>query len=332
MFKHYIFVLLFFYSILCSAAVVTDKVPLLQRAEFNAFIDMMQQQHHLDKNKLQSVFKQVAIRQDIIDLITRPAEKVKPWYEYKQIFLTSRRIDEGVVFWKENAGALEYAREVYGVDPQIIVAIIGVETFYGRIMGKHRVIDALTTLAFDYPPREKFFRSELKHFLILCHEQGIDPLSLNGSYAGAMGYGQFMPSSYRNYAVNFDGEDTIDIWENKVDAIGSAANYFKEHGWIENGPVIAAVKSQILSKAHQNRLKPYQTVQQFEQQKIKIAESESLAAEMATLIGLEEEQGMQYWLAFNNFYTITRYNHSPMYALAVYRLSQEIARAYAVAD
>jgi membrane-bound lytic murein transglycosylase B len=266
--------------------------------------------------------------------MNRPAEKVKPWYEYKKIFLTKSRTTKGLTFWNENKEALDYARKVYDVPQEIIVAIIGVETFYGRITGKHRVIDALSTLAFDYPKRSKFFRSELKHYLILCKEQGIDPLSLKGSYAGAMGYGQFMPSSYQNYAVNFDGEGKKDIWNNTSDAIGSVANYFKQHGWLLDQPVIVPA---ILSKAllaegdipfNRRKLKPKITLKAFSKKGISSKLSQQNPEMKAAIIMLEEKSGPSYYLGFNNFYVISRYNHSHMYSMAVNLLSQDLRKAY----
>ncbi|MBF0264848.1 MAG: lytic murein transglycosylase B [Gammaproteobacteria bacterium] len=255
------------------------------------------------------------------------------WHEYKQIFLTDKRIESGVKFWHENEGALAYAHKVYGVPEEVIVAIIGVETYYGRITGKHRVIDALYTLAFEYPKRAKFFRSELKHYFRLCKEQGIDPLSLTGSYAGAMGLGQFMPSSYREYAVNFDGKDNIDIWNNRVDAIGSVANYFRRHGWKKNEPVITEVTKDSSYQFNtitdrENNLKPQLTLQEFSDKGIVTELTKSHANEKASLIALEEKSGYQYWLGLNNFYSITRYNHSHMYAMSVHLLSQEIKKQF----
>ena len=177
-------------------------------------------------------------KQNILDAIARPAEKTKPWSEYRDVFLTDSRISEGVEFWRANAAALARAQQEYAVPPEIVVAIIGVETRYGRNAGTYRVLDALATLAFDYPPRSDFFRGELTEFLLLAREEGVDPRSLTGSYAGAMGYGQFIPSSFRNYAVDFDGDGKRNIWTNPHDAIGSVANYFGEHGWTADGHVV----------------------------------------------------------------------------------------------
>jgi membrane-bound lytic murein transglycosylase B len=210
----------------------------------------------------------------------------------------------------------------------MIVSIIGVETYYGRIAGSYRVIDALSTLAFDYPRRSEFFTKELKHFLILTRDQGMDPLLLKGSYAGAMGYGQFMPSSYRSYAIDFDGDEKADIWNNPVDAIGSVANYFKAHGWTEGDPVIvaanatAAIPEEMMSRGR--NLKPRFSVAEFTAAGLEPTMQTDPEAEA---IGIEFElaDGMEYWLGLHNFYVITRYNHSAMYAMSVYQLSQRIA-------
>jgi membrane-bound lytic murein transglycosylase B len=215
------------------------------------------------------------------------------------------------------------------VPAEIIVAIIGVETYYGRIAGSYRVIDALSTLAFDYPPRSEFFTSELKSYLILTRQQGFDPLALKGSYAGAMGYGQFMPSSFLGYAVDFDGDGISDIWNNPVDAIGSVANYFKEHGWRQGEAVVtgATVKGEVpLQWFVQGRknLQPEHTVAEFATAGV-IADKPVPGDTLASAMQFELKNGYEYWLGFHNFYVITRYNHSAMYAMCVHQLSQRIA-------
>ena len=233
-----------------------------------------------------------------------------------------------MAFYREHRATLERAERETGVPAEIIVAIIGVETYYGRIAGSYRVIDALSTLAFDYPRRSEFFTSELKHYLILTRDQGMDPLVLKGSYAGAMGYGQFMPSSYRSYAIDFDGDEKADIWNNPVDAIGSVANYFKAHGWNPGGEVVVAARAEgevpeeMMSRGR--KLKPRFTVAEFAAAGLVPTTATDPAAEA---IGIEFElaDGMEYWLGLHNFYVITRYNHSAMYAMSVYQLSQRIA-------
>ncbi len=204
--------------------------------QVQVFIDRMVSEQGFDRNELIAVLDNAERREDILELMRKPAEKRLQWYQYRKIFLTQSRIDGGVTFWKENADLLKQAAEAFGVAPQIIVAIIGVETRYGSNTGRHRVLDALATLAFDYPPRSQFFTGELEQYLILAREEDIDLLTTTGSYAGAMGYGQFIPSSYRHYAVDFDGDGKRDLWTSKADIIGSVANYFKEHGWAAGTP------------------------------------------------------------------------------------------------
>ncbi|MCK5382934.1 MAG: lytic murein transglycosylase, partial [Gammaproteobacteria bacterium] len=188
-----------------------------EQPQVQVFIDRMVSEHNFDRDELVAVLGKAERREDILELMRKPAEKRLRWFEYRKIFLTQSRIDGGVTFWKENADLLKKASEAFGVDPQIIVAIIGVETRYGSNTGRHRVLDALATLGFDYPPRSEFFTNELEQYLILAREEDIDVLTTTGSYAGAMGYGQFIPSSYRNYAVDFDGDGKRDLWTNKAD-------------------------------------------------------------------------------------------------------------------
>ena len=193
--------------------------------------------HQFDESELDDLFETVEIKQDILKRIASPSEGL-PWYKYRKIFLTEARIDAGVQFWRDNAPALAAAEQQYGVPAEIIVAIIGVETLFGKNTGNHRVIDALSTLAFAYPPRSKFFLGELENFLLLCRDEHINPADPVGSYAGAMGMPQFMPSSFRTYAVDFDNDNRRDIWHNNSDVIASVANYFAKHHW-QTGQAIA---------------------------------------------------------------------------------------------
>ncbi|MGK8476220.1 lytic murein transglycosylase B [Stutzerimonas stutzeri] len=314
------------------AGAVLGSVP-LQAADYTGanvdeFIAEMTRDYGFASEQLLDLFKQAERKQAILDAISRPAERVKPWKEYRPIFLTDSRVAQGVDFWRENEAALSRAEAEYGVPAEIIVAIIGVETFYGRNTGSHRVIDALSTLGFDYPPRQPFFRQQLKEFLLLTREEQVDPLTLKGSYAGAMGLPQFMPSSFRAYAVDFDGDGHIDIWNNPTDAIGSAASYFKQHGWAAGEPVVARAKV---------------SGERFEEGLTVGLESQKNAGEMralgwqfdksvadqtaVTAFRLEGAEGDEYWLGLPNFYVITRYNRSVMYAMAVHQLSQLLADA-----
>ena len=266
-------------------------------------------------------------QQSILDAIARPAEKTKPWYDYRDIFMTDRRIREGVVFWDTHAAVFEEISQRTGVPSAVIVAIIGVETFYGRITGSYRVIDALTTLAFDYPRRSPFFTRELEQFLILSWESGKDPLALKGSYAGAMGYGQFMPSSYRAYARSFEPGGVPDIWDNPADAISSVGHYLKAHGW-QSGErlLLDAVANQPPDSLFEAGLKPSQSIEALAQAGLS-TEADADFQTQVTPIRLETTEGQRYWLGLQNFYVITRYNHSAMYAMAVWELSQAILAA-----
>jgi membrane-bound lytic murein transglycosylase B len=316
------------------------------RAEIKTFIDDMVTRHQFDRQQLQQQFDQVEKKQRIIDAMSRPAEKTKTWGEYRDIFIKPLRISKGVKFWQENAEALAAAEKEFGVPAEMVVAIIGVETNYGGNKGSWRVMDALATLAFDYPDqknktyverRKTFFTKELEHFLLLAREQQRDPLSLKGSYAGAMGYGQFMPSSYRRYARDFDDDGFTDIWENKRDAIGSVANYFLEHGWREGEPVTSRMRiasgydKSVLNLSRSKRKAAGLTVSDLQEKGYTPVEDVDNKL-TAGAIKLQGKKGAEFWMGFNNFYVITRYNTSIKYALAVYQLSQEIAQAKVAAD
>jgi membrane-bound lytic murein transglycosylase B len=294
-----------------------------------ALIDELVAEEGFDRAELQQIFAGANRKDNILEAISRPAERTKAWFEYRQIFLNQKREDEGVVFWDLHRETLARAEAEFGVPAHIIVSIMGVETYYGRVAGSYRVLDALSTLAFDYPKRSPFFTSELKHYLILTREQGFDPSNMTGSYAGAMGYGQFMPSSYRSYAIDFDGDDIIDIWNNPVDAIGSVANYFKRHGWQPGGPVVyaadaAANTSDNIYVKGRSDLKPTRTIAEFAEQGL-VAREKLPPETLATGMKFELEDGYEYWIGVQNFYAITRYNHSSMYAMSVYQLSQNLA-------
>ena len=313
-------------SMFFSAMVSADSY--LKREEVDAYIDELIQQHQFSRQELEEVLKAAERRQDIIDLMRRPAERRLNWHEYSKIFLDEQRISGGVEFWRQNRASLERAQREYGVAPEVIVAIIGVETRYGRVTGRHRVVDALMTLAFDYPPRASFFRKELTQFLLLAREEGKSPLGLMGSYAGAMGYGQFIPSSFRNYAVDFDQDGVRDIWQNRVDAIGSVANYFSRHGWRGATEVTVPVRvkvetEQLLAIANES-LRPTHSVAEMAQMGVIVDGLDPDAKVL--LLRLAGGEKPEYWLGFDDFYVITRYNHSRLYAMAVYQLGQEIIK------
>lgn len=296
------------------------------------FVDEMVQQHGFTAEEINQWLSKAEKRQSILDSIARPAEKSKTWKEYRPIFIVPMRVTNGVKFWHEHRDALARAEQEYGVPAEIIVSIIGVETNYGKNTGSWYVIDALSTLAFDYPPRAPFFRAELVNYFILTREQKHNPLEFKGSYAGAMGYGQFMPSSYRNYAVDFNDDGFTDIWNNPTDAIGSVANYFKKHGWQTGKAVVVPAKltkarDRVLTNEAFNKVIP-PSIKVSEWKKTGIAPTDKVARNTPVIaIEFDGVNGLEYWFGLQNFYTITRYNRSPMYAMAVYDLSLDIKQA-----
>ena len=300
----------------------------LDSRQVNQFIDEMVNKHGFDTNELRILFGGTKYSDRVLQAMSKPAEGL-PWYKYRKIFLKDSRIKKGAAFWKKYKDTLNRAEQVYGVPPQIIVGIVGVETQYGKYKGKDKVMDSLATLAFHYPKRAKFFRSELEQFLLLTREQNVDPLSLKGSYAGAMGIPQFISSSYRNYAVDFDEDGKKDLWQNPVDAIGSVANYFSRHGWeagaavtypvrVTGDRVHAAIDKDLKPDIRTGDLKNYDIVSDWD----------IPATSLVKVMLFEQKDHNDYWIGLHNFYVITRYNHSPLYAMAVYQLSEEIKTEY----
>ncbi len=291
----------------------------------NQFIREMTQTHKFSQRQLEDIFAQVRLYPRIIETMSRPAES-KPWFEYRKIFMTQSRIDGGVKFWKEHGDILQKAADKYGVPAEILIAIIGVETRYGQHKGSYPVIDALSTLAFAYPPRSSFFRKELEQYLLMTREEKLDPLKQTGSYAGAMGMPQFISSSFRRYAVDFDGDGNRNLWDNHADVIGSVGNYFSKHKWKPGQPIISPVKvhgekfKSLLGKG----LKPNKTYRELLDNGVVLPE-EIPSNLNGRLIAFEKEDGSnEYWVGWDNFYVISRYNHSALYSLAVYQLSQAI--------
>jgi len=297
-----------------------------------AFVDAMVARHGFDRAELERVLAEASYKQVIIDAMTGPAEAM-PWHRYRKIFLTEERIAGGVEYWKDNAATLLRAEQLYGVPPHVIVAIIGVETAYGTNMGKYRVIDALKTLGFGYPKRAEFFRSELEQFLLMAREEELDPMKPLGSYAGAMGKAQFIPSSFRRHAVDFDGDRRRDLWSSDPDAIGSIANYLVEHGWQPGAPVAAPteVGEPPPPLAARAGSKPETTLAELGRRQVAVPHTED-TDRMAAIVRLEQETGPEYWLGYDNFYAITRYNHSNLYAMAVHQLSEAILERFALKE
>ena len=314
-------------TVSCSFA---DNEVLLDvgRPDVADFIEEMVREYDFDRDALAETLAQARIKQSIIDKISAPAEKKLTWSEYRKIFLTRERINAGTSFWLENKSMLERIERETGVPVAMIVGIIGVETFYGRITGRDRVIDALVTLAFEYPPRAKFFRSELVHFLILTREEELDATEPLGSYAGAMGRPQFMPSSFRAYAIDATGDGKRDIWNNWADVAGSVANYFGEHGWRTGEEVVAQATLSHSWNGPQpkpkNKLKASETVESLSRKGVMFA-TDMPPDSQSELLTYEVRGGLEHWVGFHNFFVITRYNRSAMYALAAYQLGQTIA-------
>lgn len=300
--------------------------------QVQAFINEMVVKYQFNRDELQQVFANVKFQPHIIQLMQTPHE-AKPWYIYRTTFLTEARVNAGVKYWREHEQLLAKAEQEYGVPASIIVAILGVETYYGSMQGNFRVIDALSTLAFDYPPRAPFFKSELTHLLLMARAAKVNPEIFVGSYAGAFGKTQFMPSSYRRYAVAFHHDGYSDLINNDADAIASIANYFKQNGWRAHeaiaSPVRFKTKDTYVVYAHKsdNNMKPNKAVSEWH--KLGFIPTQTLpSSQLAALLILQQKQGFEYWLGLHNFYVLSRYNPRLNYAMAVYQLSQRINAQY----
>ncbi|MES2908606.1 MAG: lytic murein transglycosylase B [Pseudomonadota bacterium] len=302
-----------------------------QYEELTALIEQLEAEKIYAPGELAQLFEQVSRQPKVLESIARPAEKSKEWRDYRPIFMTSARVSDGLVFWDKYRAEFARAEKATGVPASMILAILGIETKYGGNKGSYPVIEALATLGFDYPPRAPFFRKELKEFLILTKQNGMDPLAIQGSYAGAMGFPQFMPSSWRNLAVDFDGDSRIDLINNPVDAIGSIANYFKGNGWRGGEPVVvrSRLSGQLYDTATSTELKTVSTLQALATQGLSPRDPlVSIApATPASGIRLQGMNGGEFWIGFNNFYVITRYNRSILYAMAAVQLSQALEAA-----
>ena len=302
----------------------SDYRPL--RAPLEKFIAQMAYAHGFDIHALRALFAQVQVSQGVVKAIGAPSTN-KTWYEFKPLFVDGGRISGGVKYWNENAGVLGRARSEFGIPEAVIVALIGIETRYGRNTGNYRVMDALSTLAFDWPARGDFFRGELEEFLLLCREQGWDPLSVKGSFAGAMGLAQFMPGSYRRHGTDYDGDGHIDLWANSSDVIGSVATYLHHFGWKEAQPIVAParVESQDPKTLLDLGLKPSMTLEQW---RLRGARPLTPMPDdlNASLFSLDLIGGPEYWFGFDNFYALLQYNRSRNYVMAIYELAIQITR------
>ncbi|MCI1711029.1 MAG: lytic murein transglycosylase B [Chiayiivirga sp.] len=309
---------------LFTAASLHAAPPPPSAEERAAFVAEVSREHGIDAAAIEAMLGAAKYQQSIIDAITRPAE-AKPWKAYRPIFMTPQRIADGRAFLAQHRAALEKVEADTGVPKEIVVAILGVETSYGRITGSYRVLDALYTLAFHYPKRAPFFRSELMHVFPLARDEALDLSAIKGSYAGAMGWGQFMPSSYRAYARDGDGDGRRDLFGSLPDVFASVANYFVAHGWQRGEPVIVpAVRAGDATPFKPESLEPAFTLPELGERGYRPRVAVGHAAK-ATLVTLDGAQGEEDWIAFKNFYVISRYNRSPLYSLAVYQLSQAIA-------
>ena len=296
------------------------------RPEIGKFIEEMVAQHGFDRERLTAILASAESQPRIIESISKPAERTLTWGQYRNIFMTPERVTAGAEFWREHRDALMKISDDTGVAPEILVGIIGVETYFGRITGNYRVLDALVTLSFDYPPRSRFFRRELEQFLLLTDEEQMDPAEATGSYAGAMGAPQFMPSSYRAYAVDASHDGKRDIWSDWQDVIGSVANYFLRHGWERGGDIVsrATLADSWHGSAPDNSLETTATVDSLSSDGVLFA-TDLAGNAPSSLLKLDGSEGDEYWVGFHNFFVITRYNRSVMYALAVVQLGRDVA-------
>lgn len=317
-------------AVMLTSALVRADAELLARPDVQRYIDEQVASGQFNRAELEVVFANVTPKPAILNVLDRPSTS-RPWYQFRGNFYNERLIRNGVAFWQAHHETLQRAEATYGVAPEMVVAILGIETNYGRNTGSFRLADALTTIAFDYPRRAEYFRGELTEFLKLAKEEGINPLQLKGSYAGAMGWPQFMPSSYRKWAVDFDGDGHRDIWNNPADAIGSVAHYFQLHGWRHGDDVLvpaAVMPGPQIDQLVSDKFNLHYTVGELRQRGV-MPQSPLADDVQAVLVPLETQPGVtEYWLGLNNFYVITRYNKSTLYAKVADELAREIRLRY----
>lgn len=299
-----------------------------KRTEVRAFIRDMAQRHGFVERELTYMFSRVKREEPVLQSI-RPPDKPRSWQDYREIFINEKRIALGAEFWSTHSAQLERAQREFGVPAEYILAIIGIETYYGRNMGRWRVVDALTTLAFDYPPRAAYFRDELEQYLLLARDLGLDVFSVRGSYAGAIGIPQFMPGSQRRFAVDFDGDGAVDLRRNPADAIGSVANFLKQHGWQAGGPVMfpARVEGEAWRAYADGSIEPRHRLADLKRAGAQFAAPAELDAAPAALVELPTpDRASEYRVGLNNFYVLTRYNRSAFYATAVAELAAALRK------
>lgn len=310
--------------VLVALGLAPVQASLLEAEGAREFVEEVAERHNLNAAELRGMFRRLERQDAVLEAVQRPAEAL-PWYRYRPIFVTDTRAEAGAEFRAEHLDTLQRAEAEYGVPVDVIVAIIGVETLYGRRAGTHPVMATLATLAFEYPPRASFFRSELEHFLLLTREEQIDPTTVKGSYAGAMGMPQFISSSYRHYAVDFSGDGRRDLLNNTEDAIGSVAAYLADHRWEEGGRLVAPATAQ--GDAYRDLLgdglRANVTGADLRAAGVE-AEPMPAPDQAVSLMEFELEEGHELWVGWPNFHVITRYNHSPLYALAVVQLAERI--------
>ncbi|ORF26614.1 lytic murein transglycosylase B [Snodgrassella alvi] len=312
-------------------ALTDSGIDLLKRNDVNRFIDFEVKRGQYSRAQLENFFRQVSYRPSIVRGMDKPGTSL-PWYTFVQNNANNVRINTGNIFWKNNTGIIQSVSKRYGVAPQLLVAIVGIETNYGNTMGSYRVADALTTLGYHYPRRAEYFQRELSEFLQLAYEERQDPLSFKGSFAGAMGMPQFMPSSFRQFAVDWDGDGHRDIWRNSGDTLASVANYMKQHGWQSGAPIAVPVNMQPTPRLQQIIDEPTSlkyTAGQLRQLGVVIP-AQIKDQEKGILYRLERSPGeYDYWFGLNNFYTIWQYNHSRHYVAAVRQIANNLADANA---
>ncbi len=293
------------------------------RSEYETFVDELVAKHGLDRATLRRLFAQIRPQPSIIRAMNAPSTS-RPWHVFRKNHVDAVHINGGVKFWTQHAATLARATREFGVPEEIITATIGIETHYGGYTGNFRILDALATLAFDYPKRAEFFRDELEQFVLMGKEMSLDLANLRGSYAGAMGIPQFMPSSYRKFAIDFDGDGQRNLWSNVADVIGSVANYYKLHEWQPGEAIVVPARVSATPDASLvDDITPKTPISEFRKLGIQPAADVKDSA-LAALLPLETETGMQYWFGLKNFYVITRYNRSTNYAMAVYEIAQGI--------